>query len=128
MAVVYEWKIHTINVKKDVDGMKDVIVDVYWELKATEEGKAPSDSHYQLMAFKVPEPDSFIEYSQLQKSDVISWIESKLRTEKRYENVIDESGYTTISQENELDRLKRVLAESLNKKNTIVQKVIPWEE
>lgn len=125
MATEYEWIIHTINVKKDVDGMKDVIVNVYWELKATD-GSNVSDSHYQTTDFPLPDPNSFVEYADLQKADVVAWIESWLQTQKRYESIIDENGYSAISQENESQRIKRVLAENLVRKATIVQKVVPW--
>tara|TARA_R100000329_G_scaffold61945_2_gene55174 strand:+ start:1416 stop:1736 length:321 start_codon:yes stop_codon:yes gene_type:complete len=82
--ISYSWVIHALDAKLKEDKKDNVIYNVHWGYHA-EKGDYKSDM---IGTYGVEyDKDNFIEYDELQKSDVISWLEAGLDVDSMKENL-----------------------------------------
>lgn len=83
------WAVDGMTVEKSQDGLTDVVTWVQWRLTGEEGTYVDSDgetvantaSVYGSLAMDAPDPDSFTDFVDLSKSEVIGWVQTKLETE-----------------------------------------------
>jgi hypothetical protein len=79
MANTYTWKISQMEAKISDGEKKNVIFRIWWELVASDEEIKPTYAlAMDVLEVQYNEGDPFIEYADLTKEDVISWLESGL--------------------------------------------------
>ena len=77
MANTYNWKINALDAKIHEGDNDNVIYTVHWSFIATDETGEYSASSIGTMGVEY-DPDNFIPYADLVKSDVVGWLESGL--------------------------------------------------
>lgn len=77
--ISYSWIIDGFDAKINQDSKENVIYKVHWSYKAN---KGNYNADINGSDFVEYNADSFIEYADLKKSDVIEWLESKLDVSK----------------------------------------------
>jgi hypothetical protein len=75
--ITYSWEINKVD-KITTDGMTDVIDTVHWYAEAT-------DGVYVVhevgeLTLESPDPDRFIEFTNLTKQDIVNWLHANLDT------------------------------------------------
>ena len=83
MAITYSWKIDTVGSLSTKDGKSDVIkyVDIF--LKGVDDTEDQNTvSSYHRVPFDTSDLSSFIEFSDVTESNVFSWVESTIGTDK----------------------------------------------
>jgi hypothetical protein len=80
MALEYTWNFNSIKVKPQLNDLSDVVVTYEWR-RGVKDGDHFVDC-YGSVSLTDPEPDSFKDYSELTKEDVINWTVSILTQEK----------------------------------------------
>lgn len=84
MAIQYDWHISRLDAKINQDEKSNVIYYVHWVLKGWDDSEIDTNENpvYQKTiggGCKLDAPtDSFIEYDNLTKENVVSWLENKL--------------------------------------------------
>ena len=83
MAITYTWDCKTVDTYPTKDGKSDVVFNVHYKLKGeddtTEKNAATT---YGVASINTDDLSTFTEFADLKESDVISWVESVLGTEK----------------------------------------------
>ena len=77
MANIYNWKINALDAKIHEGDNDNVIYTVHWSFTATDETGEYSASSIGTMGVEY-DPDNFIPYADLVKSDVVGWLEAGL--------------------------------------------------
>lgn len=77
MANTYNWRINALDAKIQDGDNSDVIYTVHWSFIATDETGEYSASSIGTMGVEY-NPDNFIPYADLVKSDVVGWLEAGL--------------------------------------------------
>ena len=81
MAIQYEWAFRNNALKTKNEGsLNDVVSEVKWFLKATENSRVFETQGTEKLP--LPSPDNFTPFSDLTQSQVAGWIESNLGEEK----------------------------------------------
>ena len=76
MANTYIWQIHALNAKIKEDEKDNVIFSVKYTYTAIDNSEPPIQAgSIGTLGVEYKEGDPFIEYADLKKSDVVSWIE-----------------------------------------------------
>jgi len=70
----YKWIIKSLDAKISESGKKNVVYKVNWKYTARKGDYAVSKEGSSLLEYN---PDSFIEYELLKKSDVVGWLEEE---------------------------------------------------
>ena len=86
MANTYNWKINALDAKIQDGDNDNVIYTVHWSYIATDETGDYSASSIGTMGVEY-DPDNFIPYAELEKSDVVAWLEAGLDVEAMKENL-----------------------------------------
>ena len=79
MAVIYTWIINTLDTATTENGLNDVVKVVHWRLAAQDENIIVDS--YSTIELDSPDPLKFTPFNELTKTEVITWIESKLDVE-----------------------------------------------
>lgn len=77
MANTYNWRINALDAKIHEGDNDNVIYTVHWSFIATDETGEYSASSIGTMGVEY-DPDNFIPYADLVKSDVVGWLEAGL--------------------------------------------------
>jgi len=78
MANTYSWKINTLDTKIKHEEKDNVIYCVHWVYLAKDDSEIPYiASNYGAESFEYNK-DSFKEFTDIKKEDVVGWLESKL--------------------------------------------------
>jgi len=77
MANTYNWRINALDAKIHEGDNDNVIYTVHWSFIATDETGEYSASSIGTMGVEY-DPDNFIPYADLVKSDVVGWLEEGL--------------------------------------------------
>jgi len=80
MAITYNWIISTVDAHTNKDGKSNVIFNVHYSLIAYDDENNIRKFYTNCTTIGEPN-DNFIEYDDLQKSDVEGWLESTLDVE-----------------------------------------------
>jgi hypothetical protein len=106
MAITYTWDIKILDVS-DRNNFRNAVVNCFWKKTGTDENGI-SGVYHGGTTFSTAEidPSSFVEFENLTKEIVISWIESSINSE---------------------DINNHISQDILNKSNPIVEKTLPWE-
>ena len=77
---IYEWHIVQLDAKIQEYGKENVIYTIHWRFTAKDENEPYKyqASSIGAQSIKYNEGDDFIEYADLQKSNVVGWLESLL--------------------------------------------------
>lgn len=88
MANTYNWQISQLDAKIHENNLDNVIYNVHWSLIATDDSVPPyNQSSIGVMPVAYNPDNPFIEYDNLVKSDVVSWLESGLDVEAIKQNL-----------------------------------------
>jgi hypothetical protein len=87
MEIIYDWKILAMEVVLNQDGLSNVVNNVDWRLIATTEDGDYFAEHYGKQYVSNPDADTFINYEELTKEKVVSWLENILNVEQLKENL-----------------------------------------
>ena len=88
MAISYEWDVSTVDTYPTKDSKSDVVYNVHWRLKATDDTNKDSDDNnwtadvYGSQAVNTSDLSSFKAFADLTATDVQSWVESALGEDK----------------------------------------------
>jgi len=86
MANIYNWKINALDAKIHEGDNDNVIYTVHWSFTATDETGEYSASSIGTMGVEY-DPDNFIPYADLVKSDVVGWLEAGLNVDSLKESL-----------------------------------------
>ena len=86
MANTYNWKINALDAKIHEGDNDNVIYTVHWSFIATDETGEYSASSIGTMGVEY-DPDNFISYADLVKSDVVGWLEAGLDVDSMKSNL-----------------------------------------
>lgn len=87
MANIYNFRINSVECYTNLDGLENVIYQVHFTYTAQNEEQTHRASINNVISLDAPETDSFVSFNDLRDSDVISWIEPLVNTEKLQENL-----------------------------------------
>ena len=85
--ISYSWVINGFDAKISHDSKDNVIYKIHWSYKAN---KGNHNADINGSDFVEYNADSFIEYKDLKKSDVIGWLEAKLDVAKMQKSLSDQ--------------------------------------
>ena len=93
-----EWSILKLDYSTSLNGLTNVITKLTWKCRATEmvDNVEYTAEIWASIELAEPSPENFIDYSQLNKETVISWVQQTLGTEElanldaRLQWIIDE--------------------------------------
>ena len=82
MAIEYSWEIRALEreLGPDGDGHENVITKIHYDYKA-DEGEGTSEMHTGMEGMAWEEGDEWIDFSDIEESDIISWLEDRLGEE-----------------------------------------------
>lgn len=80
MTIEYTWTFSSLEVELSQNGLEKVVSVVHWRL-AAKDGDYFVDI-YGAVSLDPPETLSFIEFDNLTKEDITSWVEAKLDVEQ----------------------------------------------
>ena len=84
MAISYEWDVKTVDTYPTKDSKSDVVHNVHWRLKATDDTNKDSDGNnwtadvYGSQAVDTSDLSSFTAFADLTASNVQGWVEAAL--------------------------------------------------
>ena len=87
MANIYNFRINSVECYTNLDGLENVIYQVHFTYIAQNEEQTHRASINNVISLDAPETDSFVSFNDLRDSDVISWIEPLVNTEKLQQNL-----------------------------------------
>jgi len=83
----FEWQINTLDARVEHDKKNNVIYNIHWGYYANKGDYSVSMIGTMGVEY---DKDNFIEYDDLQKSDVIEWLEAKLDVDSMKANLSDQ--------------------------------------
>ena len=86
MANTYNWRINALDAKIHEGDNDNVIYTVHWSFMATDETGDFTASSIGTMGVEY-DPDNFIPYSDLEKDDVVGWLEAGLAVDSMKSNL-----------------------------------------
>ena len=86
MANTYNWKINALDAKIQEGDNSNVIYAVHWSYTASDESGDHTASSIGSLGVTY-DPDNFIPYADLEKDDVVSWLEAGLDVASMQENL-----------------------------------------
>ena len=86
MANTYNWKINALDAKIQEGDNSNVIYTVHWSYTASDESGEYEVNSIGTMGVEY-DPDNFIPYADLEKDDVVSWLEAGLDVASMQENL-----------------------------------------
>ena len=84
MAISYTWDVSTVDTYPTKDSKSDVVYNVHWRLKATDDTNKDSDGNnwtadvYGSQVVDTSDLSSFTAFADLTASDVQGWVEAAL--------------------------------------------------
>ena len=84
MAINYAWDVSTVDTYPTKDSNSDVVYNVHWRLKATDDANTDSDGNnwtaevYGSQELDTDDISSFTAFADLTSSDVQGWVEAAL--------------------------------------------------
>jgi hypothetical protein len=78
MEITYTWEITAMEVILNQDGLSKVVSNIDWRLIATVDGKPYRAEKWAKQYVSAPDADTFTNYDELTKEQVVSWLESVL--------------------------------------------------
>ena len=84
MAIAYTWDVSTVDTYPTKDSKSDVVYNVHWRLKATDDTNKDSDGNnwtaevYGSQVVDTSDLSSFTAFADLTASDVQGWVEAAL--------------------------------------------------
>jgi hypothetical protein len=88
MAISYEWDVSTVDTYSTHNSQTDVVYNVHWRLKATDDanndanGNSQTASVYGSQGLDTSDLSSFTAFADLTSSDVQGWVETALGADK----------------------------------------------
>ena len=88
MAISYTWDVSTVDTYPTKDSKSDVVHNVHWRLKATDDTNKDSDGNnwtadvYGSQVVDTSDLSSFKAFADLTASDVQGWVEAALGADK----------------------------------------------
>jgi hypothetical protein len=87
MEIIYNWEITAMEVILNQDGLSNVVSNIDWRLIATVADKPYTALHWAKQYVSSPNADTFTNYEELTKEQVIIWLESILDVSQLKENL-----------------------------------------
>jgi hypothetical protein len=78
MEIIYNWEITAMEVILNQDGLANVVNSIDWRLIATVDGEPYRAEQWAKQYVSSPEADSFTNYEELTKEQVVGWLENIL--------------------------------------------------
>lgn len=109
MAFTYEWEVTSLKVRDQVnqegETLTDAVVQTYWKVKGIDENgnEGEFSGATPFTAENVPS-GSFVNFSSLQESDVIGWIQAVVNGDQGYKDHIDEQIQRKIDEELKIEK------------------------
>ena len=94
MANTYNWEINKLDVRTYENGMADIVYNIHWGYTAISDQKDADGNNYsaRLIGTQIvtgADPDNFIAFEKLKKSDIISWLEESSLDIEKLENTLN---------------------------------------
>jgi hypothetical protein len=87
MEIKYTWEITAMEVILNQDGLSNVVSNIDWRLIATVDGEKYRAEQWAKQYVSAPDADTFTNYEDLTKEEVISWLENVLDVAQLKENL-----------------------------------------
>ena len=78
MEIIYTWEITAMEVILNQDGLSNVVSNIDWRLIATVDGEKYRSEQWAKQYVSAPDANTFTNYEDLTKEEVISWLENIL--------------------------------------------------
>lgn len=83
MANTYTWKINKLDVKKEQNGLRNIVYDVYYSFEASSSELDFNGEPYKVKINRVcslqdPSVEDYVEFDDLTKDQVVAWIENSI--------------------------------------------------
>ena len=78
MEIIYTWEITAMEVILNQDGLSNVVSNIDWRLIATVDGEKYRAEQWAKQYVSAPDANTFTNYEDLTKEEVISWLENVL--------------------------------------------------
>ena len=78
MEIIYNWEILAMEVVLQQDNLTNVVSNLDWKLIATVDGEKYNAYHIAKQYVGAPDANTFTNYEDLTKEEVISWLENVL--------------------------------------------------
>jgi hypothetical protein len=78
MEIIYTWEITAMEVILNQDGLSNVVSNIDWRLIATVDGEKYRAEQWAKQYVSAPDINTFTNYEDLTKEEVISWLENVL--------------------------------------------------
>jgi len=87
MEITYTWEITAMEVILNQDGLSNVVSNIDWRLIATVDGEKYRAEQWAKQYVSAPDANTFTNYEDLTKEEVISWLENVLDVAQLKENL-----------------------------------------
>ena len=87
MEIIYNWEITAMDVILNQDGLANVVSNIDWRLIATVDGKHYRAEKWAKQYVSAPDANTFTNYEELTKEQVVGWLESVLDVPQLKENL-----------------------------------------
>lgn len=128
MAILYTWEISNLKVEVNNNGLKDVVTEIRWILKATDDQDGTTVQTNGVEKLDPPESLKFISFEELTEEIVTGWLEaSMVKVIEDPESSLPGNQKTYITIDNLQDR-KNYLNDKIAQKKApaIINRKPPW--
>jgi len=87
MEIIYTWEITAMEVILNQDGLPNVVNNIDWRLIATIDGEKYRAEQWAKQYVSAPDANTFTNYEDLTKEQVIGWLENILDVSQLKENL-----------------------------------------
>lgn len=92
MPLTYSWHIHWIKKRTEVDSLNDVVIEISWSVRGTDENLYSVDVRG-VTATKLDslDPEKYIPFESLTEEIVLGWVKDSIYSEEIYYKAVDEA-------------------------------------
>lgn len=108
--MTYELKINSVNCKTEENGLSNVVKFINWEYVGTEGEHTVREFGQQEVPD--PNPETFVEATELTKEIVTNWLTSIFNTERPAGPIMKERGFTVMTK---FDQMQNMLVKKLER-------------
>lgn len=77
MSIEYIWNFGPITVHNNINSLNNVVVNIVWSCTARDTDSSIESSEYGYFDLPAPNPNSFVELQNINKSTILSWLGDK---------------------------------------------------
>lgn len=129
MSIIFSWKINSLEVQKESDMLKNIILTVNWTLRGTDsDNSSIFVEESGINRLSPPNENNFKPFEQITEAELISWLEASFIEYRYFTNKQNPEGPPLCIDENHLEFAKRRIEVAIEeiKNPRIVTMLPPW--